>query len=173
MSDKYNIALPHDLNETKEISIVDKVEQSLIKINIDCPTDDNDTIINYNISFEDNIQNNINNYVGYLTIKITSDNEINKSIPSKLIDYNENINNKEQPLISDSFIKNNNKENHLKEGDENNNNFISKENPRVTIIYDAYFPTLNKKEVYKSKHYNKVKNLLSSVVSYMEIIKHK
>ena len=81
ISDKYNIALPHDLNETKQISIVDKVEQPLIKKNIDCPTDDNDTIINYNISFEDNIQNNINNYVGYLTIKITSDNEVNKSIP--------------------------------------------------------------------------------------------
>ena len=45
----------------KKISIVDKVEQSLIKINIECPTDDNETNINHNISFEDNVQNNNNN----------------------------------------------------------------------------------------------------------------
>jgi len=151
ISDKYNIALPHDLNESKEISIVDKVEQSLIKINIDCPTDDNDTIINCNISFEDNIQNNNNNDVGYLTIKTTSDIEVNKNIPTKIIDYNENINNIEQPFISDSCVKNNNK-------DEINNTYVSRENPKVTIIYDEYFPTLNKNENYRTKYYHKTKN---------------
>ena len=56
INDKYNLAIPHDLNESKKISIVDKVEQSLIKINIECPTDDNETNINHNISFEDNVR---------------------------------------------------------------------------------------------------------------------
>ena len=69
INDKFNLAIPHDLNKSKKISIVDKVEQSLIKINIECPIDDNETNINHNISFEDNVQNNNNNDdIGYLTI---------------------------------------------------------------------------------------------------------
>ena len=68
INNKYNLAILHDLNESKKISIVDKVEQSLIKINIECSTDDNETNINHNISFEDNVQNNNNNDdIGYLT----------------------------------------------------------------------------------------------------------
>lgn len=192
INDKYNIALPHDLNESKEISIVDKVEQSLIKIKIECPTDDNDTNINCNISFEDNLSNNDNNDIGYLTIKTTSDIEINKTnfIPSNLvnIDYKGNNNKcKEQinnpPFICDNCKKNNdayaknnnificqlchnsyktednlNKEYNLKEKDENNNTSINKENPKITIIYDEYYPTLSKNENYKTKYKNKVKN---------------
>jgi len=192
INDKYNIALPHDLNESKEISIVDKVEQSLIKINIECPTDDNDTNINCNISFEDNVpNNNDNNDIGYLTIKTTSDIEINKNnfIPSKLIniDYKGNNNNKckeqinNHPFICDNCKKNNdanakknntfvcqlchnsykiednlNKEYNLKEKDENTS--ISKENPKITIIYDEYYPTLSKNDNYKTKFMNKVNN---------------
>ena len=80
INDKFNLAIPHDLNKSKKISIVDKVEQSLIKINIECPIDDNETNINHNISFEDNVQNNNNNDdIGYLTIKTISDIDINKN----------------------------------------------------------------------------------------------
>ena len=190
INDKYNIALPHDLINSKEISIVDKVEQSLIKVNIECPTDDNDTNINCNISFEDKVQNNDNNDIGYLTIKKTSDIE-NNFIPSNLIniDYKGNINNKckEQinnpPFIydnckknNDAYAKNNNtfechlchnsyksednlkNKYNLKEKDENNNTSISKENPKITIIYDEYYPTLSKNENYKTKYKNKIKN---------------
>ena len=114
INDKYNLAIPHDLNESKKISIVDKVEQSLIKINIECPTDDNETNINHNISFEDNVQNNNNNDdIGYLTIKTISDIDINKNNLIN-IDYKGNINNKckEQinnpPFIYDTSKKNNN-----------------------------------------------------------------
>ena len=191
INDKYNIALPHDLINSKEISIVDKVEQSLIKVNIECPTDDNDTNINCNISFEDKVQNNDNNDIGYLTIKKTSDIE-NNFIPSNLIniDYKGNINNKCKEQINnppfficdnckknnDAYAKNNNtfvcqlchnsyksednlkNKYNLKEKDENNNTSISKENPKITIIYDEYYPTLSKNENYKTKYKNKVKN---------------
>ena len=191
ISDKYNIALPHDLINSKEISIVDKVEQSLIKVNIECPTDDNDTNINCNISFEDKVQNNDNNDIGYLTIKKTSDIE-NNFIPSNLIniDYKGNINNKCKEQINnppfficdnckknnDAYAKNNNtfechlchnsyksednlkNKYNLKEKDENNNTSISKENPKITIIYDEYYPTLSKNENYKTKYKNKIKN---------------
>ena len=93
INDKYNLAIPHDLNESKKISIVDKVEQSLIKINIECPIDDNETNINHNISFEDNVQNNNNNDdIGYLTINNNK--------------YKEQINN--PPFIYDTSKKNNN-----------------------------------------------------------------
>ena len=191
INDKYNIALPHDLINSKEISIVDKVEQSLIKVNIECPTDDNDTNINCNISFEDKVQNNDNNDIGYLTIKKTSDIE-NNFIPSNLIniDYKGNINNKCKEQINnppfficdnckknnDAYAKNNNtfecnlchnsyksednlkNKYNLKEKDENNNTSISKENPKITIIYDEYYPTLSKNENYKTKYKNKIKN---------------
>ena len=191
INDKYNIALPHDLINSKEISIVDKVEQSLIKVNIECPTDDNDTNINCNISFEDKVQNNDNNDIGYLTIKKTSDIE-NNFIPSNLIniDYKGNINNKCKEQINnppfficdnckknnDAYAKNNNtfvcqlchnsyksednlkNKYNLKEKDENNNTSISKENPKITIIYDEYYPTLSKNENYKTKYKNKIIN---------------
>ena len=62
-----------------------------------------------------------------------------------------NINNIEQPFISDSCVKINNK-------DENNKTYVSKENPKVTIIYNEYFPILNKNENYKTKYYHKAKN---------------
>ena len=101
-----------------------------------------------------NIQNNNNNDVGYLSIKTTSVIEVNKSIPSKLIDYMKNINNIEQPFISDSCVKINNK-------DENNKTYVSKENPKVTIIYNEYFPILNKNENYKTKYYKKLKIIIS------------
>ena len=34
INNKYSIALPYRLNETKEIALMDKEEQSLIKLNI-------------------------------------------------------------------------------------------------------------------------------------------
>ena len=65
-----------------------------------------------------------------------------------------NINNIEQPFISDSCVKINNK-------DENNKTYVSKENPKVTIIYNEYFPILNKNENYKTKYYKKLKIIIS------------
>ena len=50
------------------------------------------------------------------------------------------------------------KEYNLKKKDENNNTYISKENPKITIIYDEYYQTLSKNKNYKTKYKNKVKN---------------
>jgi len=35
---KYSVALPHNLSELKEIAVIDKDEQSLIKVNIEFPS---------------------------------------------------------------------------------------------------------------------------------------
>lgn len=174
INNKYNIALPHDLYESKEISVVDKEEQSLIKINIECPIDDNDTNIKCNISFEENIENNNNNDIGNLTIKTSSSIEANKNNNNKINECKEQEQINYPTFICDNCIKNKNifvcqlchnsykteelkKDHEPKERDENKIS-ISKENPRVTIIYDEYFPTLNKKENFKIKHNKKSKN---------------
>ena len=45
INNKYTVALPHDLSEIREIAIIDKKEQSLIKKSIDLIIDDNEMIM--------------------------------------------------------------------------------------------------------------------------------
>ena len=60
INNKYNVALPYDLNSIQEIALVDKNEQSLIKINIEFsfPSEDNNTI---NFKYINSNYNNYNN----------------------------------------------------------------------------------------------------------------
>ena len=66
INNKYSIALPDRLNEAKEIALMDKEEQSLIKLNIELPGNDDDNFIYFKYSEntykpkKSNIINNIN-----------------------------------------------------------------------------------------------------------------
>ena len=87
---RYNIGLSHNLNETKEIGVVDKETQSLIKIYISLPSENNKVKAICNLSFNDNIENKYNNEIGNLSIKTT------------------NIKNNESDLIESKYNKVNN-----------------------------------------------------------------
>ena len=47
INNKYNVALPYKLNESKELAAIDKDEQSLIKINIELPIKENEIDLEY------------------------------------------------------------------------------------------------------------------------------
>ena len=57
---RYSVALPHYLNEVKEIAVIDKDEQSLIKVNIEFPSNDKNTS-SYNYLFNQQNLNQNNN----------------------------------------------------------------------------------------------------------------
>ena len=66
INNKYSIALSDRLNETKEIALIDKEEQSLIKLNIELPGNDNDnfTFCKYSQNaYKSNKPNIINNTI--------------------------------------------------------------------------------------------------------------
>ena len=92
ISKRYNISLPHHLSETKEICVADKEDQSLIKINIECPNESNKIHVYSNISFDDRKQY-INNDKGNLTVK------------SSNIEINDNDNDFIQQKINDNKQK--------------------------------------------------------------------
>jgi hypothetical protein len=123
--------LPENIKETKEICIVDKEIQSLIKINFDIPTNSNKIKLNSNISFDEKNTINNKNDNGKLEINI-----INKGRT-----YQNNLNNfkNKSNQISDNKYKFINK---VKD------NMIlkpTKSNPRIIIIYDEYTPLSEKK----------------------------
>ena len=57
---RYSVALPHDLSEIKEIAVFDKDEQSLIKVNIEFPSNDKNAS-SYNFLFNQQYFNQNNN----------------------------------------------------------------------------------------------------------------
>ena len=150
INNRYNIAFPKSLFETKEICIVDKNEQSIIKINIDIPNGNRSVKIKSKINLDDkNYLINKNNE-GTLTIK---------DLKPKKIQLNTQINNNyvhqmtqpqficekcqicHQPLKKDNFIDN-------KKEIRN----PTRQNPYIEKIYDKYYPTYEKK--YERKYGN-------------------
>ena len=63
INNKFNVALPKGLKDKKEIASIDKEEQSLLKINIELPTEDNE--MNFQYRNNSNYNNNIVNICKY------------------------------------------------------------------------------------------------------------
>ena len=181
---RYSINLPQKLNEIKEICVADKEDQSLMKISLNSISNNKFNVIS-NLSFDDKILYN-NNDKGKLTVKASYSekkqnmfnqfNQHNKYSQN----YNQNQESINQLICDDCLYKNtficqcchnsfqrNNQMNYT------NNNYSginpqdnfnpTKENPRVTLIPDEYFPTLSNVYVQnmnklKGKYYPKVYN---------------
>ena len=69
INNKYNIALPKNLTEKNELCVVNKDDQTLIKINIDIPNDYKKTKIKSKINFDDKKFLDNKNDEGTLSIK--------------------------------------------------------------------------------------------------------
>ena len=200
---KYSVGLPHNLKETKNICVIDKDNQSLIKINIEVPKDNNKTKGVSNLSFKEKPTfKSINTDKGKISIK-TSNIEMKPSSYNKQQPYspygqcNNQLDNKS--LLCDNCInKNRNtyicqcchnpftKYTPLNNAGMNENDNLrnidnpTKENPRITIIQDEYYPlgsmnfqscggTGNKyyKKVY-NKNYNRARDKAKVEIIYDE-----
>ena len=71
MNNRYNIAFPKNLEDSKEICLVDKLEQSLIKINIEIPSNNKQIKVRTKINFNDNKYLPNKNQENYITIKVS------------------------------------------------------------------------------------------------------
>ena len=150
VNERYNITLPKNLIEIKEICLVDKERQTLIKINIEIPKDHNEIKIKSTINFGDKKYLINKKEEGSLTIKELSIKNNGKR------EHYKNINNatKQQYICNNCVkIKNmvcnvchkniigNNYE-HEKTHKKTNN----KKYPYIENIYDEYYPTYEKKK---------------------------
>ena len=217
INNKYSVSLPHNLNEVKEICAVDKDDQSLIKINIECPKDNNKTKVMSNLSLYE--KPSFINDKSNITIKTTkieineNENENDLIEPSSYKSYNKQkpyasnapYNQPDNnPLLCDNclyknkgaficpcchnpFQRNtfNNNNNNLDMNYNDNNNYNSRsnnvdnptrENPRITVIEDEYFPlgsmnfqsgNNNYRKVY-NKNYNRARDKAKVEIIYDE-----
>ena len=105
LNDKYSIGLPSKLNEIKELCLVDKEDQSIIKISLENTSDNNKFSVISDITFDEKIQHE-NNDKGDINIK-TSEKEINNDYdfeqPKKAILSN----NKNNSLYEQKYVQNN------------------------------------------------------------------
>ena len=150
INNRYNLAFPKSLLETKEICVVDKNEQSMIKINVEIPNGNRSVKIKTKINLDDK---------NYFCNKNNEGTLIIKDLKPKNIKINTQINNNylhqmtqpqficencqicHQPLKKDNFI-NNKKE--IRNP--------TRQNPYIEKIYDKYYPTYEKK--YERKYGN-------------------
>ena len=188
INNNYSVGLPHNLNETKEIYVVDKDDQSLIKINIEFPKDNNKAKVVSNLSFNENPS--INNDKGSVEIKTTKE-EIKPPLFNKQQPYAQSNNN---PLLCDNCLNSNRDtficqccHNPFQRMSVNNYNRMSenvdnptKENPRITIVQDEYYPlgsmnfqsynkndNNNYRKVY-NKNYNRARDKAKVEIIYDE-----
>ena len=187
ISNRYNVALSHNLNETKEIYVIDKEKQSLIKIKVEIPQKSDISRVSCNISFND-VQNYQDNK-GELIIKTTNVNPKSKEIKyNESNNYSNNSNNynnsyntynqKDRTLNYNQYQTNstiynnynyNNSYNYQTnqksyqpyiqniKNNNENNNEPTRQRPRITIIQDEYFPTSSSSNTY-SKYKNSYKS---------------
>ena len=150
INNRYNLAFPKSLHESKEICVVDKNEQSMIKINVEMPNGNKSVKIKTKINLDDKnyLGNKINE--GTLTIKdlkpknIKINTQINNNYLHQMAQPQficENCQICHQPLKKDIFI-NNKKE--IRNP--------TRQNPYIEKIHDKYYPTYEKK--YERKYGN-------------------
>ena len=146
LNNKYNIAFPKNVEEKKEICLVDKDEQSLIKVFVEIPSISKEAKVKSKINFNDKKYLINKNDKDSLTIK-SLDNKgknlnyrnMNNIVKQNFISSNYNQTNDlvcnacHRPLTDDNFTNN-----------EYNQN-IRKEYPYIEKIHDEYYPTYDKK----------------------------
>ena len=187
IDNKYSIALPKNSEEKKEILIVDKNEQSLIKINTEIPNEKINKIkIKSKIVFQD--KKNINKKIteGELIIKTS---EIKEKDKKNLLNVNSTYNNinqqKQQFICNDciinndlvcqcchkTFVKNNNLNKEYLSNEKthnlNKNKNPTRENPYIEKIHDEYYPTLDKRYAqnkYQNRGYAQNKNVKVEII---------
>ena len=147
---RYNITLPKDLIEIKEICLVDKERQTLIKINTEIPKEHNEIKIKSTINFGDKKYLINKKEEGSLTIKELSIKNngkrehyknINNATKQQYICNNcEKIKNMVCNVCHKNIIGNNYE--HEKTHKKTNN----KKYPYIENIYDEYYPTYEKKK---------------------------
>ena len=154
INNKYNVAIPKNINEQKEICVVNKDEQALIKINIDIPNDYKKTKINSRINFNDKKLLDYKNDEGTLIIKeldnkikeknnIMNNNYMNQIVQPQYICDNCSENNKSIcQICHNSLQKNNLDKSNLQRTIKNN---PTRQNPYIEKIHDNYYPTLEKR----------------------------
>ena len=99
VNNRYNIAFPKNLEKIKDICLVDKCEQSLIKISVEIPSDNKETKIKSKINFNDKKYLNNKNEENSLIIKIVENknNQMNNTLTQSQPQFicNNCINNKD------------------------------------------------------------------------------
>ena len=155
INNKYNIALPKNLTEKNELCVVNKDDQTLIKINIDIPNDYKKTKIKSKINFDDKKFLDNKNDEGTLTIKELDIKERRQNTSYNT--YSNNIHNMTQAqYICNNCASNNNTVCQIchKAFDNNNLNYDNnqtkiknptRQNPYVEKIHDDYYPTSQKR----------------------------
>ena len=149
INNKYNLAIPKNINEQKEICIVNKDEQALIKINIDIPNDSKKTKIKSRINFDDKKLFDNKNDEGNLIIKeldnkvknnyIMNNNYMNQKVQTQYICEKRAGNNKSICQICHKALNKNNVEHKVIKHNP------TCQNPYIEKIHDDYYPTLEKK----------------------------
>ena len=143
LNSKYNIAFPKNVEEKKEICLVDKEDQSLIKVFVEIPSISKEAKVNSKINFNDKKYLINKNNKDSLTIK-SLDNKgknlnyrnMNNFISSNYNQTNDLVCNVcHRPLADNNFTNNEN----------NHNQNIRKEYPYIEKIHDEYYPTYDKK----------------------------
>ena len=149
VNNRYNIAFPKNLEDSKEICLVDKLEQSLIKINIEIPSNNKQIKVRTKINFNDNKYLPNKSQENYITIKV-SENQ-NKQITN----INMNTFNQSQPQFICNNCANNKdlicnichrnvKENNFGYNESNQKN-VKKVYPYSEKIHDVYYPMNDKR----------------------------
>ena len=149
VNNRYNIAFPKNLEDSKEICLVDKLEQSLIKINIEIPSNNKQIKVRTKINFNDNKYLPNKNQENYITIKVSENqnkqrtninmNTFNQSQPQFIC--NNCANNKD--LIC-NICHRNVKENNFGYNESNQKN-VKKVYPYSEKIHDVYYPMNDKR----------------------------
>jgi hypothetical protein len=150
INNKYNVAIPKNVTEKKEICLVNKDEQALIKLSIDIPNENRKTKIKTRINFDDNKFLDKKNDEGTITIKeldikgknnILKNNYMIQMIQPKYICQNCARNNNSICQICHRSFK---KDNYL--GNNQKKKIIPTiKNPYIEKIHDTYYPTLEKR----------------------------
>ena len=150
INNKYNVAIPKNVTEKKEICLVNKDEQALIKLSIDIPNENRRTKIKTRINFDDKKFLDKKNDEGTITIKeldikgknnILKNNYMNQRIQPKYICQNCAMNNNSICQICHTSFK---KDNYMDNNQKKRNNPTLR-NPYIEKIHDTYYPTLEKR----------------------------
>jgi len=150
INNKYNVAIPKNVTEKKEICLVNKDEQALIKLSIDIPNENRKTKIKTRINFDDKKFLDKKNDEGTITIKeldikgknnILKNNYMNQRIQPKYICQNCAMNNNSICQICHRSFK---KDNYMDNNQKKRNNPTLR-NPYIEKIHDTYYPTLEKR----------------------------
>ena len=109
LTNKYSVGIPYKLNEVKELCVIDKEDQSIIKISLENTSDNNKFSVITDIIFDEKIKY-VNSDKGDIIIKTTEkemdDNVYDFELPKKTNQLNNNNNLYNQKYDQNNFLQN-------------------------------------------------------------------